>query len=311
MKKKLLFWVGLPVVCGVAIGTALAEYPGANGRIAFDDGSVSPSRIGTVNPDGSGELTLSQRGDHSPRYSPDGSKIVFFSTRTADGADNGDAEIFTMNADGSNQTQLTFNDVEDQLPAWTPDGRIVFTRRAGIGRWDIWIMNADGSGQRQLTNLGGVSAWPTPAPNGGKLAFGCSCLGRYHIFTIKLDRTQLRQITNDKTVDDWAPEWSPHGNDIVFDRETAAPTTSAGVDEDVYIVHSDGTGLRQLTSDPARADLFPSWSPDGRFVIYVATTDWEGPNWHSRLVTYQLADGTEANVGRPDIGGYPGWQPLR
>ena len=118
-------------------------------------------------------------------------------------------------------------------------------------------MNADGSGQRQLTNLGGASAWPTPAPNGGKLAFACSCLGRYHVFTIKLDGTQLRQITTDNTVDDWAPEWSPHGNDIVFDRETAAPTTSAGVNEDVYVVHSDGTGLQQLTNDPAQGRSVP------------------------------------------------------
>ena len=52
--------------------------------------------------------SAAQRGDHSPRYSPDGSKIVFFSTRTTDGADNGDAEIFTMNTNGTkpNATDL-------------------------------------------------------------------------------------------------------------------------------------------------------------------------------------------------------------
>ena len=40
-----------------------------------------------------------------------------------------DVEIFVMNADGSNQTQITFNEFNDEVPAWSPDGkRIVFQR---------------------------------------------------------------------------------------------------------------------------------------------------------------------------------------
>jgi Tol biopolymer transport system component len=307
--KRLVISAALVVLCGAAIGTALAAYPGANGKIAFDDGSVSPSRIGTINPDGSGEVTLSQRGDHWPRYSPDGSEIVFFSTRTADGSDNGPAEIYTMNANGSDQTQLTFNNFEDQTPEWAPDGRIVFTRRAGTGEWDIWIMNADRSNQRQLTDLGGVSAWPSPAPHGTKLAFASNYTGQFHIYTMRYDGTGLQQITPDSTTD-WAPEWSPRGNDIAFARETPAPNTSAGVDEDIWMVHSDGSQLQQLTNDPARADLFPNWSPDGRYVIFYGATDWQGPNWHSALDTYDLKTGSVATVGRRDIGGAPGWQPL-
>jgi hypothetical protein len=86
IRRRAVVALGAAVVVAVAaIGTALAAYPGENGKVAFDDGSVYPSRIGTVNPNGSGEVTLSQRGDHWPRYSSDGSKIVFFSTRTTDG----------------------------------------------------------------------------------------------------------------------------------------------------------------------------------------------------------------------------------
>ena len=309
MKRLALASATLILAVAMATVTASAAYPGHNGQIAFDDGSVSPMRIGVVNPDGTGEQTLSQRGDHSPRYSRDGSTIVFFSTRDQSGANNADAEIFTMSADGSNQTQLTFNDLEDQVPAWTADGRIVFTRRNATGQWNIWIMDANGDHQRQLTYLGGVSAWPAPAPNGHQVAFSSNYRGQFHIYTMRLDGTKLRQISPDDTVD-WAPEWSPRGNDIVFTREALAPNTSAGVDEDVFIVHSDGTRLRQLTRNPARADLFPSWSPDRRFVIFYRATDWQGPNWHSNLITYELPTANESTVGRPDIGGYPGWQPV-
>jgi Tol biopolymer transport system component len=312
VRRRLVTGACLLAVCGAAIGTASAAYPGSNGKVAFDDGSVSPSRIGTVNPDGSGEATLSQRGDHWPRYSPDGSKIVFFSTRTADGLDNGSAEIYTMNADGSHQRQLTFNSVEDQTPEWTPEGRIVFGRRTGPGAWDIWVMNANGSNQRQVTDLAGASIWPSPSPNGGRIAFASDYTGQWHIYTSRYDGTGLKQITPavpDGT-SDWAPEWSPSGNEIAFTRETPAPGTDAGVDEDVWMVRTDGSQLRQLTSDPARADLFPNWSPDGRYVVFYGATDWEGPNWHSVLGTYNVKTGATGTVGRPDIGGAPGWQPL-
>jgi TolB protein len=300
------------LMAGVAAAVATATYHGGNGVVAYDDGSVFPSRIGIVNPDGTGERTLSQRGDHWPRWSPDGKKIVFFSTRDDSGAtiDAAAAEIFTMDADGSSQTQLTFNDVEDQTPEWTPDGRIVFTRRAGPGHWDIWIMNADATDQRQLTDLGGVSAWPAPSPRGRELAFASNYLGRFHIFTIRVDGTHLREVTND-ALEDWGAEWSPTGNDIAFTREVPDPSTSAGAQEHVWVVHRDGSDPRQITSDPARADTFPTWSPDGNYVIFYGATDWFGPNWHSTIVAHSLATGSESTIGRPDIGGAPAWQPLR
>ncbi|MCH8226405.1 MAG: PD40 domain-containing protein, partial [Chloroflexi bacterium] len=49
-----------------------------------------------------------------PAWSPDGARIAFYSFR------DGNGEIYTMNADGSNQTRLTFNDSSDWYPAWSP-----------------------------------------------------------------------------------------------------------------------------------------------------------------------------------------------
>ena len=76
----------------------------------------------------------------NPCWSPDGSKIVFVRN----------AEIWVMNADGSNQQQLTspVGDLVDGDPNWSPDGtKIIFARRPS----SIWIMNADGSNQHDLT----------------------------------------------------------------------------------------------------------------------------------------------------------------
>jgi Tol biopolymer transport system component len=84
--------------------------------------------------------------DTAPAWSPDGSKIAFYSNR------DGDMEIWVVNADGTDLWQLTFNEVHDEGPAWSPDGRfIAFTRaptNAPNDNGDIWVMNADGSDQR-------------------------------------------------------------------------------------------------------------------------------------------------------------------
>ncbi len=81
-----------------------------------------------------------------PNWSPDGTEIAFTSNR------DGNDEIYVMNADGSNQTRLTYNDAYDGMPAWSPDGtRIAFESRRDSNGSAIYVMNADGSNQTQLT----------------------------------------------------------------------------------------------------------------------------------------------------------------
>ena len=76
-------------------------------------------------------------------------RIAFSSDR------DGDYEIYVMNADGSDQTNLTNNDTTDWEASWSPDGsRIAFSSRRD-GDYEIYVINADGSDQTRLTNNAG------------------------------------------------------------------------------------------------------------------------------------------------------------
>jgi TolB protein len=77
-------------------------------------------------------------------------KIAFASGRV------GDDEIYVMNADGSNQTNLTNNPAEDYMPCFSPDGTMIAFTSYRDGNLEIYVMNADGSNQTRLTNN---SAW--------------------------------------------------------------------------------------------------------------------------------------------------------
>ena len=98
-----------------------------------------------MNTDGSEQRRLTSEawgGEHA--WSPVGDKIAFVSRR------DGNAEIYVMNADGSQLRNLTRNTVGDRNPVWSPDGR----RIAFESNWQVNVMNADGSGQRRLTRSG-------------------------------------------------------------------------------------------------------------------------------------------------------------
>ena len=80
----------------------------------------------TMKPDGSRvrQLTFNDGpADGGPSWSPDGRKIAFHSDRDAVEETPFQVEIYTMDADGDDQTRLTFDDLGDYLPSWSPDGR--------------------------------------------------------------------------------------------------------------------------------------------------------------------------------------------
>ncbi|NOY28074.1 MAG: hypothetical protein GXP62_19590 [Oligoflexia bacterium] len=88
--------------------------------------------------------------DSAPRWNADGTMIIFSSTST------GTAEIYSMNADGTDITQLTNDDGGATNPDWSPDGSmIIYTSWGGKNGGELYTAHADGSGAVDITNAPG------------------------------------------------------------------------------------------------------------------------------------------------------------
>jgi Tol biopolymer transport system component len=209
-------------------------------RIAFsrwvtgNDGASWRTHL--VNADGSGLTNSGVRGIE-PAWSPRGDKIAFHTER------DGNAEIYAMNADGTEQKNLTNNPALDVQPAWSPDGsKIAFVRHdGGLVVWDIFVMNADGSGVTQLTHTreaGKEELHPTWSPDGSKIAFEAGL----RLFVMNADGSDVRQSPLPTGLFEDAPSWSRSGR-IIF----TGGSNSCGASTDIYTVNPDGSDLRNIT----------------------------------------------------------------
>ena len=183
-------------------------------------------------------------------------------TSRVDGYD----EIFSMAADGTQQTRLTFNTaISDRDPAWSPDGtEIAFaSNRDGGGiEYDIYVMDADGSNVRRLTTAASLDAAPTWSPDGGRIAFESDRDANREIYVMDADGGNQTRLTDAPALDASA-DWSPDGTRIVWTKATYDAGTNTSVVE-LYTMGADGSGQTLLKTNASAG----SWSPDGTKIAY-------------------------------------------
>lgn len=248
-------------------------------------------------------LTTDPAFDGVPALSPDGTKILFETTRGG-----GQTEIYVMNADGTGLTNLTHNPGgSDERPSWSPDGtRILFaSARDASGSYDIFVMNADGSNPVNLTSHPAIDRPAAWSPDGTRIVFSSNRTGAFDIYVMDADGSNPVNLTNATTAADFAPAWSPDGTRIAFTRNPS-PGSDRG---DIWLIDPDGSDPVNLTNAPDADNRWPSWSPDGAYIVFTSRRTGNAE------VFVMKADGSEpfnlsAAPGSLDIAGWPqAWSP--
>ena len=171
----------------------------------------------------------------------------------------GNAEIYVMNADGSDQTRLTFSAGNDYDPHFSPDGSKIVFSSYRTGQCEIFVMDADGSNQVPLTSDSNLNCEPSWSPDGSKIAFVSNPYGISTIYIMNANGSNEVSLTSDSKLNR-QPEWSPDGSKIAF--ESGRDGNPA-----IYVMNADGSSQIRLTSSSG-ADQAPCWSPDGSKIAF-------------------------------------------
>jgi TolB protein len=266
----------------------------------------------------------------APGWSPDGRRVVY--TAEIDGH----ADLFVMNADGTNANPLVETaGVDEGAPAFAPDGRhIAFDRTTG-GNADIWVCDAAGELPRQLTADPARDLAPAWSPDSRRIAFISDRFARpaFDVLVMNADGSHVERLTTKDS--NWSPQFSPDGARLAFHAASAirifdfatrtltpltagsgngmSPTwspdgrrlafvTSRNGRMEIFVMNADGGDAHPVVTPPSGSAIDPRWSPDGSRIVFVQVSDTDPQTPSARqsraIYTVELESGRVTRLSR-------------
>ena len=229
------------------------------------------SGTATLNADGSGYTVLS-----NPRlpesfgcsaWSPDGDRLLCPYTSDV---------LYTIKPDGTGLLPLTRISASSGPSGYASDGsHAYFAVQNATGLRTLYSVTTDGTGG--LTALSppdasvqdndyfdGVSA--DSSPDGSQVVFAADVSNSQKaLYIVNIDGSRPQQIETPAGINPTSAQWSPDGSWIAFSGADPENTVASGV----YLIHPNGSGLREVTSSPEGCSSYaPVWAPDGTALLF-------------------------------------------
>ena len=213
-----------------------------------------------ANADGSDEIELPFKGGNMD-WSPDLKQIVYQKVTEA----NKNSEIFVYTIDTRESVNVTNSPAFDADPSFSPDGKQIVFASGRDGNVEIYLMNVDGSDVRRLTNHAAWDSHPFFSPDGTQIAFPSDRNAETaDIYVMNIDGRNVRRLTDWPSNESVIPGgWSPDGTQFVFYSDRYG-------NDDVFVMSAEAYPVTLVLEDEESDLAYPSYSPDGRHVVYQA-----------------------------------------
>ena len=257
-----------------------------------------------------------------PQLSPDGKQILFTIDRADWKQNRRLGHIYRVNADGTNQVQLTFGERGENGPRWSPDGKtIAFTTRRDPDTVNqIYLLSVDGGEARRLTNHPTAPGNLTWAPDGKTIYFVAADdktadekekdrvrddvysfeennFKQRHIWTTDLDGKTKRITEGDWNVSSY--DLSQDGKRIAMQR-MPSPLLEFSDRGEVWVMDANGSNAKQLTTNKV-PESDPMLSPDGSTVMFTSGATETGEIYYNDKIFLVPASGGPAKILLPNV----------
>ena len=309
--RSLTFVIPILLVLMVTPSPLFGQAP-TTPKILFTSSRDGNYEVYIMNPDGSEQVNLTQHPaqDLQAVWSPTGEQILFVSNRR-DLRPRGTRDLYLMDPDGSNVQRVFRRKIEAwrTSPSWSPDGKQI--------AYDQWDRSGGNTTGMYIVTLGeqepefiGMYSQPAWSPDGTEIACyaanpGTTWIVLFNIQTRKHERLLPKKVLHWQST----PSWSATGDKLAFvgnkhpipailDR---ALHNAWAAKDTIFIVNSDGTGLKQLVEEDGQAAQHPVVSPNGEDVLY--TQQINGRN--GRFQIFKVDVNSEIRTQLTHTGGMP------
>ncbi len=228
----------------------------------------------------------------TPRFSPNSQKITFMSY------ENVVPQVYLLDIETGRRELLGDFPGMTFAPRFSPDGTKLILSMSRRGNSDIFVMDLVSRSTSRLTTDPSIDVSASYAPNGRKIVFNSDRGGSPQLYVMEADGINIKRISFGKGRYS-APVWSPRGDKIAFVKSLQGKFS-------IGIMDPDGKNERLLTS--SFLDESPTWSPNGRVIIFSRET--RGRNGSSEIWSVDLTGQNERKINTPAKASDPAWSPL-
>ena len=236
-----------------------------------------------------------------PAWSPDGKRIAYWGVDPA----THQRDLWSLAVADGTPVQVTNDPANEVSPAWSSDGRVLYfaSDRAGtLNLWRIGISPASGqpSGSADALTVPGVYAvHPTLSKDGSRLAYA-TVTRTTNVLASAFDSQTIQMQGTPRSLLGGQQDWS--SAKVSLDGSQLA-LVRWGHQQDLFVLNTNGSGLRRLTSDPLGVRC-PEWSPDGGRLVYMRSLQTRGS-----LVLVNVKSGNVDPLSIGDLTGLgcPAW----
>ncbi|MFC2156977.1 hypothetical protein ACFLT9_03995 [Acidobacteriota bacterium] len=268
------------------------------GQIIFQSNIDGDNEIYMLGPGGVEKLTDNDWEDRFPTWAPGGGRIAYYANP------DGNDDIFILDTTTLVITPVTRSKDNESDPAWYPDGQSLafvkesqkFLRSTGA----LYRIELDsGKTQRIIPRFNQTHGIPDVSPTSPQIVFTGKRMMGWDVAIFDWETHDV-SFLEDKGKSCRA-RFSPDGQRLAYVSSTA---DGKG---DIWTMNPDGSGKKRITFRDSTYDYFPSWSPDGRFIVFNSSTEHNHEaDW--RLMVIEVGTGTLYHLyDSPGNDTFPDW----